>query len=51
MKRLKYRDSLSLRVGEKTRTALEQASAAAEISMAELARELLTEGLKARGLE
>lgn len=39
-----------MRLGDKTRMALERLSDSQEKSMAEVARELLDEGLKARGL-
>jgi hypothetical protein len=51
MKRLRYKDSLSLRLGDKTRTALELLSESRDMAMAELAREILVEGLRARGIE
>jgi len=46
----RMRDSLCFRVNDQTRETIEQLSILERVTIAEIARDLLIEGLKARGL-
>lgn len=51
MKHRKYQRGLCFVVSEKTRAAIDKMADEHEMGIGEVARELLNEGMKARGLE
>ena len=50
MKYIKYPSTLVIKVDARTRQAVENAAESGRVPLSEIARELLSEGIKARGL-